>query len=121
MLDKNTAYIRLSSFTANCSDEVKKAFLELKKNEPHSLVLDLRGNPGGLLTEAVEIVNFFVPKGSEIVSTRGKVTQWDKVYKATSNPIDTVIKIAVLTNSGSASASEIVAGAIQDLDRGIVV
>jgi len=81
----------------------------------------LRGNPGGLLNEAVEIVNLFVPKGSEIVSTRGKVTQWDKVYKATSNPIDTTIKIAVLTNSGSASASEIVAGAIQDLDRGIVV
>jgi carboxyl-terminal processing protease len=121
MLDKNTAYIRLSSFTANCSNEVKKAFLELKEDDPHSLVLDLRGNPGGLLMEAVEIVNFFVPKGSEIVSTRGKVTQWDKVYNANSNPIDTTIKIAVLTNSGSASASEIVAGAIQDLDRGIVV
>ncbi len=121
MLDKNTAYIRLSSFTANCSNEVKKAFLELQKNNPHSLILDLRGNPGGLLMEAVEIVNLFVPKGSEIVSTRGKVTQWDKVYKATSNPIDTLIKIAVLSNSGSASASEIVAGAIQDLDRGIVV
>ena len=121
MLDKNTAYIRLSSFTANCSNDVKKALLELKKNEPHSLVLDLRGNPGGLLMEAVEIVNLFVPKGSEIVSTRGKVTQWDKVYKATSDPVDTVINIAVLTNSGSASASEIVAGAIQDLDRGIVV
>ena len=121
MLDKNTAYIRLSSFTANCSNEVKTAFLELQKNNPHSLVLDLRGNPGGLLMEAVEIVNLFVPKGSEIVSTRGKVTQWDKVYKATSSPIDTIIKIAVLTNSGSASASEIVAGAIQDLDRGIVV
>ncbi len=121
MLDNNTAYIRLSSFTANCSKEVKKAFLELKKNNPVSLVLDLRGNPGGLLNEAVEIMNLFVPKGSEIVSTRGKVTQWDKVYKATSNPIDTTIKIAVLTNSGSASASEIVAGAMQDLDRGIVV
>ncbi len=121
MLDNNTAYIRLSSFTANCSNDVKKAFLELKNNNPHSLVLDLRGNPGGLLNEAVEIVNLFVPKGSEIVSTRGKVTQWDKVYKATSNPVDTIIKIAVLTNSGSASASEIVAGAIQDLDRGIVV
>jgi carboxyl-terminal processing protease len=121
MLDKNTAYIRLSSFTANCSNEVKTAYLELQKNNPHSLVLDLRGNPGGLLMEAVEIVNLFVPKGSEIVSTRGKVTQWDKVYKATSAPIDTVIKIAVLTNSGSASASEIVAGAIQDLDRGIIV
>jgi len=121
MIDKNTAYIRLSSFTANCSNEVKTAFLELQKNNPHSLVLDLRSNPGGLLMEAVEIVNLFVPKGSEIVSTRGKVTQWDKVYKATSAPVDTVIKIAVLTNSGSASASEIVAGAIQDLDRGIVV
>lgn len=121
MLDKTTAYIRLSSFTDNCSSDVKKAFLDLKKNNPHSLVLDLRGNPGGLLNEAVEIVNLFVPKGSEIVSTRGKVTQWDKVYKATSNPVDTTINIAVLTNSGSASASEIVAGAIQDLDRGIIV
>ncbi len=121
MLDEKTAYIRLSNFTANCSKEVKDAFLELKKNKPESLILDLRGNPGGLLMESVEIVNLFVPKGSEIVSTRGKVTQWDKVYKANSNPIDTTIKIAVLTNRGSASASEIVAGAIQDLDRGIVV
>ncbi|NQU52341.1 MAG: S41 family peptidase [Bacteroidetes bacterium] len=121
MLDDNTAYIRLSSFTANCSKEVQEAFLELKKNDPKSLVLDLRGNPGGLLMESVKIVNFFVPKGEEIVSTRGKVKQWDKVYKATANPIDTTIKIAVLTNRGSASASEIVAGAIQDLDRGVIV
>lgn len=121
MLDNSTAYIRLSNFTQNCSDEVKKAFLELKKNNPESLVLDLRGNPGGLLIEAVKIVNFFVPKGEEIVSTRGKVKQWDKVYKATANPIDTTIKIAVLTNRNSASASEIVSGAIQDLDRGIIV
>lgn len=121
MLDDNTAYIRLSSFTANCSKEVQKAFLKLKENNPESLVLDLRGNPGGLLIESVKIVNFFVPKGEEIVSTRGKVKQWDKVYKATANPIDTTIKIAVLTNRGSASASEIVAGAIQDLDRGIIV
>lgn len=121
MIDNNTAYIRLSNFTANCSKEVKDAYLELKKNKPESLILDLRGNPGGLLMEAVEIVNLFVPKGEEIVSTRGKVTQWDKVYKATANPIDTTIKIAVLTNRGSASASEIVAGAIQDLDRGVIV
>ncbi len=121
MLGKNTAYIRLSSFTDHCSNDVKNAFLDLKRNNPHSLVLDLRGNPGGLLMEAVEIVNFFVPKGSEIVSTRGKVAQWDKVYKAASAPLDTTIKIAVLINSGSASASEIVAGAIQDLDRGIIV
>jgi carboxyl-terminal processing protease len=121
MLENNTAYIRLSSFTDNCTKEVKDAFLELKKNNPQALILDLRSNPGGLLNEAVDIVNLFVPKGSEIVSTKGKVTQWDKVYKAMSAPIDTTIRIAVLVNSGSASASEIVAGAIQDLDRGIVV
>ncbi len=121
MLDENTAYIRLSNFTANCSREVQKAFLELKENNPESLVLDLRGNPGGLLMESVKIVNLFVPKGKEVVSTRGKVKQWDKTYKAMANPIDTTIRIAVLTNRGSASASEIVAGAIQDLDRGVVV
>lgn len=121
MLENNTAYIRLSNFTDNCSKEVKDAFLELKKNNPQALILDLRSNPGGLLNEAVEIVNLFVPKGAEIVSTKGKVTQWDKVYKAMSVPVDTNIRIAVLVNSGSASASEIVAGAIQDLDRGIVV
>jgi carboxyl-terminal processing protease len=121
MIDKKTAYIRLSNFTADCSKEVKDAFVELKKNKPESLILDLRSNPGGLLMESVKIVNMFVPKGSEIVSTRGKVKQWDKVYTATENPLDTVINHAVLTNSNSASASEIVAGAIQDLDRGIVV
>ncbi|WP_319482721.1 S41 family peptidase [uncultured Draconibacterium sp.] len=121
MIDGNTAYIRLSNFTANCSNDVKKAFLELKENNPDGLILDLRGNPGGLLMEAVKIVNFFVPKGEEIVSTRGKVKQWDKVYKATAEPLDTTMKIAVLVNSGSASASEIVSGAIQDLDRGIIV
>ena len=121
MLNNNTAYIRLSNFTANCSNDVRKAFLELKKNNPDGLILDLRGNPGGLLLEAVNIVNLFVPKGEEIVSTRGKVKQWDKTYKATAEPIDTTIKVAVLVNRGSASASEIVAGAIQDLDRGIIV
>ena len=121
MLDNRTGYIRLTQFTADCSKDVQKAFLELKKNNPDALVLDLRGNPGGLLMEAVNIVNFFVPKGEEIVSTRGKVKQWDKTYSATSAPLDTTIKIAVLVNRGSASASEIVAGAIQDLDRGIVV
>jgi carboxyl-terminal processing protease len=121
MVDDNTAYIRLSNFTANCSEDVKKAFLELKENKPEALILDMRSNPGGLLQEAVKIVNLFVPKGSEIVSTKGKVKQWDKTYTATSTPLDTAIRIAVLTNRGSASASEIVAGAIQDLDRGLVV
>ncbi len=121
MIDNNTAYIRLTQFTAGCSDNVKDAFLELKKNNPKSLILDLRSNPGGLLMEAVKIVNLFVPKGEEIVSTRGKVKQWDKTYTATDQPLDTTISIAVLTNRNSASASEIVSGAIQDLDRGIIV
>lgn len=121
MITSNTAYIRLSSFTANCSEDVKKAFTDLKKNNPEALILDLRGNGGGLLQEAVKIVNMFVPRGSEIVSTKGKVKQWDKAYTATSAPLDTNIRITVLTNRGSASASEIVAGAIQDLDRGLVI
>jgi carboxyl-terminal processing protease len=121
MIGNTTAYIRLSNFTANCSEEVKKAYLELKKEKPDALVLDMRSNPGGLLQEAVKIVNMFVPGGAEIVSTRGKVKQWDKTYKATATPLDTTIRIAVLTNSASASASEIVAGAIQDLDRGLVI
>jgi carboxyl-terminal processing protease len=121
MIDNDIAYIRLSNFTANCSEDVKKAFLELKKNNPSALILDVRSNPGGLLMEAVKIVNMFVPKGQEIVSTRGKVKQWDKVYAATSAPIDTTIRLAVLTNRASASASEILAGAIQDVDRGLVI
>ena len=122
MIDQSTAYIRLSNFTQNCSEDVKKALIELKDlYNPKSLVLDLRSNPGGLLIESVNIMNLFVNKGETIVSTKGKVKQWDKVYKATSNPIDTTIKIAVLVNNNSASASEIIAGAMQDLDRGIIV
>ncbi len=121
MIDNNTAYIRLSNFTTNSGDAVRKAFLELQRNNPDALVLDLRSNPGGLLQEAVKVVNLFVSKGEEIVSTRGKVKQWDRTYTATAAPVDTTIRLAVLTNGNSASASEIVAGAIQDLDRGIVV
>lgn len=122
MLDKETGYIRLSSFTADCTERVKLAFLDLKEKQgAKTMVLDLRSNPGGLLVEAVRISNLFIPKGKEIVSTRGKVKQWDKVYKATENPLDTVMPIAVLVNRGSASASEIVAGAIQDLDRGMII
>lgn len=122
MLDQETGYIRLTNFTADCTERVKMALIELKEKQgAKSLVLDLRSNPGGLLMEAVRIANLFVPKGQEIVSTRGKVKQWDKVYTATENPIDTVMPIAVLVNRGSASASEIVAGAIQDLDRGMII
>jgi carboxyl-terminal processing protease len=122
MLDESTGYIRLSSFTENCSNDVKKALLELKsQHNLKSLVLDLRSNPGGLLVEAVQIMNLFIPSGEEVVSTKGKVKQWDKTYTATVQPIDTTIQIAVLVNRNSASASEIIAGAMQDLDRGIII
>ncbi len=122
MLDKETGYIRLTNFTENCTERVKMALIELKEKQgAKTLVLDLRSNPGGLLIEAVRIANLFVPKGQEIVSTKGKVKQWDKVYTATESPIDTIMPIAVLVNRGSASASEIVAGAIQDLDRGMII
>ncbi len=121
MLDQNTGYIRLANFTTDCGKRVKDVFLDLKKQGAKTLIFDLRSNPGGLLNEAVDIVNLFVPKGEEVVSTRGKVKQWDKVYKATQEPIDTVMPIAVLVNRGSASASEIVAGALQDLDRAVIV
>jgi carboxyl-terminal processing protease len=96
--------------------------LDLKKNpDLKSLVLDLRGNPGGLLKEAIDIVNLFEEKGTEIVSTRGKVKDWDKVYKGTSSPVDLTLPIVVLVDRGSASASEIVSGSLQDLDRGVVI
>ena len=122
MLNQNTGYIKLTGFTENASGEVKDALLELKKNpELKSVVFDLRGNPGGLLKEAIDIVNIFEEKGTEIVSTRGKVKDWDKVHKALNSPVDLNIPITILVDRGSASASEIVSGALQDLDRGVVI
>jgi carboxyl-terminal processing protease len=122
MITDNVGYIKLTGFTENAANEVKAALLDLKKNPNlKSLVLDLRGNPGGLLREAVDIVNIFVEKDQEIVSTRGKVKEWDKVHKATQTPVDLNIPLAVIVDRGSASASEIVSGAIQDLDRGVVI
>ncbi|MFM7822920.1 MAG: S41 family peptidase, partial [Bacteroidota bacterium] len=122
MLDNEVGYIRLTGFTANAGQEVKDALLELKnKSGAKSIVLDLRGNPGGLLNEAVNITNLFVDRGVEVVTTKGKVKEWDKSYKALNAPVDTQIPLVVLVNSGSASASEIVSGSIQDLDRGIVI
>jgi len=121
-LNKEIGYIKLRSFTRDCSNDIKNAFLDLKKQgDLKGLILDLRANPGGLLNESVNIVNLFVDKGQEVVSTRGKIKSWDKVYKASKSPIDLEIPIVVLINQSSASASEIVAGAIQDLDRGIVI
>jgi carboxyl-terminal processing protease len=122
MLDNEVGYIRLTGFTDNAGQDVKDALLELKnKNQVKSLVLDLRGNPGGLLNEAVNITNLFVDRGVEVVTTRGKVKEWDKTYKALNAAVDNQIPLVVLVNSGSASASEIVSGSIQDLDRGIII
>lgn len=122
MLDSGTGYIRIANFTTGAGKEVEHALNELKKqNELTSLVLDLRSNPGGLLIEAVRICNLFVEKGELIVSTHGKMSQWDSEYKTTREPADRDIPLAVLVNRGSASASEIVAGALQDLDRAVIV
>jgi carboxyl-terminal processing protease len=121
MIDPVTGYIRFTGFTQNCADDVRKALIELKNNNAKQIILDLRGNPGGLLTEAVDVVNLFVGSGNEIVSTKGKGKQFDETFKTTKPAVDEKIPLAVLINRGSASASEIVAGAIQDLDRGIVV
>jgi carboxyl-terminal processing protease len=116
-------YINLSNFTQLAGKEVEDAFKDLKKQNPNmkALVLDVRGNPGGLLNEAVNIVNIFVDKGHKVVYTKGKVSDWDKDFKTLNEAYDTKIPVAVLTSRGSASASEIVSGAIQDLDRGLVV
>lgn len=121
MIDEQIGYIYLANFTENAAAEVTKAFKELKEQGMKQLVLDLRGNPGGLLMEAVNLMSIFVPKGTLIVSTKGRVKDWDKSYYSTIPPVDTEMPITVLTNSGSASASEIVAGAMQDLDRGVII
>lgn len=121
MIDSKTGYIRFSSFTQNCIQEVKNALVTLKTMNPENIILDLRGNPGGLLTEAVEIVNLFVGPGNKVVSTKGKVKQFDEEFKTTRAAVDEKIPLAVLINRGSASAAEIVAGAIQDLDRGVII
>jgi carboxyl-terminal processing protease len=119
--NSSTGYIKLISFTENCSGEVKAALAELKEKNCKQVILDLRGNLGGLLTEAVNIVNFFTDKGQEIVYTKGKITEWDKSYLSVNNPIDTQIPLVVLVDENSASASEIVSGALQDLDRAVIV
>ncbi|MFM7233630.1 MAG: S41 family peptidase [Flavobacteriales bacterium] len=119
--DSATGYIQLTGFTQSAGTEVKSAFQALKKRNMSKLILDLRGNGGGLLREAITIVNFFVPKGTEIVKTKGKIEEWNKTYTATSEPIDTQIPIVVLVDGMSASASEIVSGSLQDLDRAVVV
>ena len=121
MLDATTGYIYQSGFTENVSADVRAAFLKLKAQGMKKLVLDLRGNGGGLLSEAVNIVSFFVPKGSLVVSAKGRAEGSETVYRTTTEPLDTEIPIIILVNSGSASSTEIVTGALQDLDRATVM
>ena len=118
----SVGYIYLKGFTDKSAQEVKNAFEDLKKNHHiKSLILDLRNNGGGLLESATQIVSMFVPKGKEVVSTKGKISQWDRTYRTANEPLDTVMPLAVLINGNSASAAEIVSGSLQDMDRAVLV
>lgn len=121
MVKDSIGYLALSSFTENSGKDFKKAFIELKQKGAKSLIIDLRDNGGGSLSEAVDIVNLYVPKGQEIVVTKGKVRQAQGSYKTQNEPVDTQIPLAVLVNGATASASEIVSGSLQDLDRAVVI
>ncbi len=121
LADSTTGYIKLNGFTQSASQEVRNAMVDLQKKNMSRMILDLRGNGGGLLREAISIVNFFVPKGTEIVRTKGKIDEWNKTYTAINEPFDTQMPLIVLVDAFSASASEIVSGSLQDLDRAVIV
>ncbi len=121
MVDDTTGYILQTGFTENVSADVKARFLDLKKQGMKRLVLDLRGNGGGLMSEAVNIVSLFVPKGSLVVSSKGNTRESYREYRTESEPVDSRIPIIVMIDSGSASASEIIAGALQDMDRATIM
>lgn len=121
MIDKNIGYIVLSKFNSKASSETRNALKELKADGAKKIILDLRGNPGGLLREAINVVNLFVPKGQLVVTTKSKVKKYNKTYYTQNNPEDTEMPLVVLINGRSASASEIVSGALQDLDRAVIV
>lgn len=121
IISPGVGYINLTSFTDKSAADVKKAFLDLKKQDIKSLVFDLRQNGGGILEEAVQIVNMFTPKGKTVLTTKGKLKQWDRTYRTTIEPMDTDIPLVVLVDRGSASAAEIVAGALQDMDRAVLI
>ncbi len=116
-------YIKLSNFTQNAGKEVQDALKALEEKTPNlkGVILDVRGNPGGLLHEAVNIVNVFVPKGQLVVTTKGKIKEWEKEFNTLNSATDTEIPLVVLTSRSSASASEIVSGSVQDLDRGVII
>ena len=121
LLNDNVGYIKLNSFTKTASKSVYDAFKDLQSQGMEELILDLRGNGGGLLMESVNIVNFFVPQGEKVVETKGRIPEENRVYKTQNKPLDLDIPLVVLIDEGSASASEIVSGALQDLDRAVVV
>ena len=121
LLKGDIGYVRLEDFTVGAGKEVAKAVTELKEQGAKKLILDLRGNPGGLLSEAVNVSNVFIPKGKEVVSTKGKVKEWNKSYKTLNGAVDTKTPLIVLIDGGSASAAEIVSGVMQDYDRGVLI
>lgn len=122
VFDNGIAYLSLSGFTRDAAKEMKEKFVEMKKNhELKGFILDLRGNGGGLMNEAVEIVNLFIPKGKAVVSMKGKAPTANSMHPTTNDPVDLDIPLAILVDGNSASASEIVAGAIQDYDRGVII
>lgn len=122
MLDHDIGYIKLTSFTQKAASEVKQAFMKLReKNEVKGIIIDLRGNGGGLLNEAVDIVNIFVDRGQDVVTTKGKLPDKNHTYKTMNAPVDVNIPVVILVDGQSASASEILSGAMQDLDRGVIV
>ena len=121
MVTEDIGYIKLSNFTTGAGREVENALKKLKEEGAKKIVFDVRDNPGGLLSESVNVSNTFIPKGSEVVSTKGKVKDWNKTYRALDAPVDTDIPLVVLTSSRSASAAEIVSGVLQDYDRAVLV
>lgn len=121
MIASDVGYLHLTDFTTGASKDIKNALQKLKEQGAKKIVFDLRDNPGGLLNEAISISNIFIPKDKEVVSTKGKVSEWNKTYMSLDAPFDTEIPIVVLTSSRSASASEIVSGVIQDYDRGVLI
>ncbi|NOR28945.1 MAG: PDZ domain-containing protein [Lutibacter sp.] len=121
MLANNVGYIAFTKFNEKAASEVKKAFLELKEEGMQKLIIDVRGNPGGLLMEAVKITNFFIPKDKIVVITKAKVEKWSNTFKTRQEPLDLEIPITILVNNRSASASEILAGSLQDYDRAVIV
>ena len=121
LINQDIGYIVLSKFNNKTTSQTKSALEDLKLQGAKKIILDLRGNPGGLLNQAIGVVNLFVPKGEVITTTQSVIEKYNKVYKTTAEPFDVDIPLAVLVNGRSASASEVVSGGLQDLDRGVII